>query len=267
MSWYIFRSMWNGYPSVLAGCVLLLIAYLALTRFHLSRRALPFGLGLLVLLAALVSPIDTLGDTYLFSAHMLQHLLLLMIVPPLLLLGIPRGAGIRMLRPRFLKRLEQTLSHPLVAWLLGIGTIWAWHLPVLYNTALANEQIHLLEHVTFLVTATIFWWPILSPIEERRMKLTAAIPYLFFASAASSILGIFLAFAHPGLYPAYLSPVDAYGILPVLRDGWGFTPAFDQQAGGLLMWVAGTPVYLLGALSALARWYGSAEEGEKLHGS
>ncbi len=99
------------------------------------------------------------------------------------------------------------------------------------------------------------------------MKLTAAIPYLFFASAASSILGILLAFAHPGLYRAYLSPVDAYGILATFRNGWGITPAIDQQAGGLLMWVAGTPVYLLGALSALSLWYRAAEEGEELHGS
>ncbi len=99
------------------------------------------------------------------------------------------------------------------------------------------------------------------------MKPAAAIPYLFFASAASSILGIFLAFTHPGLYPAYLSPVDSFGILPILRDTWGFTPAFDQQAGGLLMWVAGTPLYLFGALSMLSRWYRAAEEGEELHGS
>jgi putative membrane protein len=93
------------------------------------------------------------------------------------------------------------------------------------------------------------------------------IPYLFLASAACSTLGIILAFAPPGLYPAYLKPDDPYGILALLRNGWGISAAVDQQAGGLLMWIAGGPVYLGGALYALARWYAAPEDtpmpGEK----
>ncbi len=265
MSGRVFWSLWSWHPSVLAGCTVLLVAYLVLSNLHLTRRAVLYGLGLLVLLIALVSPIDALGDTYLFSAHMAQHLLLLLVAPPLLLLGIPPEMAARALRLRFMDRLERAVSQPLVAWILGMGVMWLWHYPLLYNASLADEGVHLLEHLSFLVTATIFWWPIVAPLEERRMRLIISIPYLFFASAASGTLGIFLAFAHPGLYPAYLAPDDRYGILSLIREKWGISPANDQQAGGLLMWVAGTPVYLSGALYSLVRWYGSRDDGEKLH--
>ncbi len=160
------------------------------------------------------------------------------------------------------------LPSPLLAWFFGIGVMWLWHLPVLYNAALADERIHLIEHLSFLATSVMFWWPVLGPVEAQRMKPLAAIPYLFLASAATSLLGILLAFAPAGLYPAYLHPADPYGILPLLREGWGITAAGDQQAGGLLMWIAGGPVYLFGALYAMARWYAAPdEEREKTSGS
>ncbi len=270
-----FAAMWSWYPSVLLGCAGLAAGYLALVRLRFTRRGLAFFTGVLALLAALVSPLDALGDTYLFSAHMAQHLLLILVVPPLLLVGLPRRipSTLRSSWERIPKAVRRRARpSPLTAWLLGIGTMWVWHLPGLYNATMSDETLHLVEHLSFLVTSLIFWWPVLGPVKGQRMRSLTAIPYLVLASAATSLLGILLAFAPAGLYPAYLHPADPYGVLALLRDGWGFTPAVDQQAGGLLMWISGGPVYLGGALAALARWYAAAGEdqdkaiGEELHG-
>ncbi len=300
-------SAWHWHPSVLLGCAALVAGYLAALRFRLGRAALYYLAGILVLLLALLSPIHTLGEGYLFSAHMLQHLLLVQVVPPLLLMGIPASLAVQALGPRpggikrtadpglrnpdegrgrdegdgqpanrnllpsffismrevsgsALRGAEQVLGQPLVAWSLGIGAMWLWHLPVFYNATLEHASIHIIEHLCFLATATIFWWPIVGPLAERRLTPFFTALYLFAAMIASSVLGIILTFTPPGLYPAYLRPADTLGVLPLLRAGWGLTPAADQQLGGLLMWVPGSLVYLYAMLATLARWYRAPEE-------
>jgi cytochrome c oxidase assembly factor CtaG len=261
-TWQLLASTWSWDPSVLVGCAVLIGVYLVVVRSRITSKTLFFVAGVLVTFLALESPLEELGDTYLFSAHMAQHLLLILVAPPLMLLGIPRWLAQRVLDWPLASRTERILNRPLLAWLLGMGTLWVWHAPVLYNATLANEQIHIVEHLSFLVTSSIFWWPILSPLTERRLAPLATIPYLFAASAATSILGIILTFSPPGIYPAYLDPKDEIGALPLLRDGWGLTPAADQQLGGLLMWVPGGLAYLSGIIGALARWYSMPEEDE-----
>lgn len=257
---HLLASTWSWDPSVLVGCAALLGLYFFVGRaLTTTRHKIFFSSGVLVLFLALESPLEELGDTYLFSAHMLQHLLLILIVPPLLLWGLPRGVAQRILAWRWANRVEQILRRTLVAWPVGMVTMWVWHLPVLYNATLLNENIHIGEHLTFLVTATIFWWPVLNPIQEKRLAPLTTIFYLFAAAASSSALGIILTFAQPGLYPAYLQPGDTLGILPLLRETWGLTPTVDQQLGGLLMWVPGSLVYLSGILGALSRWYNEPE--------
>ncbi|MEJ2083847.1 MAG: cytochrome c oxidase assembly protein [Acidobacteriota bacterium] len=164
----LLESTWNPAPSILAGCALLFILHLVVSKGRPLHSVTLFLLGDLTLLFALISPLDELGDTYLFSAHMIQHLLLVLLVPPLLIAGLPRTPLRSLLRRRNFRRLESVLSKPLVAWILGIGTLWIWHLPVLYDLTLANEQIHIFEHLTFLVTGTIFWWPIFTPLKDYR---------------------------------------------------------------------------------------------------
>lgn len=259
-TWQLLISDWHWHPSVLLGCAALIVGYAVALRFRLGAPALLYMAGVFVLLVALLSPLHTLGDDYLFSAHMLQHLLLMQVVPPLLLLGIPAWAVQQALAWAPIRWSERMLGQPLVAWSLGIGTMWVWHLPVLYNAALEHEGIHIVEHLAFLVTATMLWWPVVAPLEAARLAPLAALLYLFAAMTASSILGIILTFAPPGLYPAYLHPTDALGILPLLRDGWGLSPAADQQLGGLLMWVPGNLVYFCAFIGALARWYSAPEE-------
>jgi putative membrane protein len=265
-TWQLLFSAWHWHPSVLLGCAALLAGYAAALRFRLPRAAWWYLAGVLVLLLALLSPLHTLGDGYLFSAHMLQHLLLVQGVPPLLLLGIPRIARAQQPQAPYgpwlasFARVEQALGRPLVAWSIAIGTLWAWHVPALYNATLEHEAVHIFEHLCFLATATLFWWPIAGPLEERRLAPLVAALYLFAAMIASTVLGIILTFAPAGLYPAYLHPRDPLGILPLLRDGWGLSPAADQQLGGLLMWVPGNLVYLSALMAMLARWYAAPDE-------
>lgn len=259
-TWQLLSVTWSWDPSVWVGCAALIGVYLAAVRSYIdNKRAILFIAGVLIMWFALESPLDELGDTYLFSAHMAQHLLLILAVPPLLLMGLPRRLAVRILDWPPADRIEQILSRPLLAWLLGIGTVWIWHIPVLYNATLHDEYIHILEHTDFLVTSTILWWPVLSPVMERRLSPLSTIAYLFAAMAASSVLGIILTFTPPGLYD-YLHPVDTLGALLLIRQGWGLTPEVDQQIGGLLMWVPSGLVFLAGILGALGRWYREPEK-------
>ncbi len=254
-TWQLFVAGWDWEPSVILGCALLLLSYLTALRFRLQLRSLCFVAGVLVLLLALVSPIDTLADRYLFSAHMVQHMLLILVVPPLLIMGIPQGLTDRLLRYSFFKKAERLFRKPLLAWILGVGSMWIWHWPPLYNTALSHEAIHIAEHVMFLVAATIFWWPVLSPVEDSHLSPLASVVYLFSACAAHTVLAILITFAPVGTYPAYLQPSDTLGILPLLRNQWGLTPGVDQQLGGLLMWVPVCLIYLGFIITTIIRWY------------
>jgi putative membrane protein len=256
---HLLATAWDWEPSVLLGCTALIAAYVAATRRRPTRQMCSFFAGVAVLLFAQCSPLDALGDTYLFSAHMIQHLLLLLIVPPLLVLGIPAWLAEQWLASPRIGRAERTLRQPAVAWLLGIGAMYLWHLPALYNAALAHVGVHIVEHLCFIATGVVFWWPVCAPLASARYAPLAALLYLFTAAIAGSALGIVLTFASPGLYPAYLTPVDTRGFLSLIRGDWGLSPAVDQQLGGLIMWVPGGLVYLCAIIATLAHWYNEAD--------
>lgn len=262
-TWQLLTTAWDGEPSVLIGCVALVGCYVAATRRRPTRQAGYFFAGVLVLLFAQCSPLDALGDTYLFSAHMVQHLLLLLIVPPFLILGVPAWLAERWLASPRVRAAERVLRHPAIAWLLGIGTIYAWHAPALYNATLAHAAIHIAEHLCFLITGVIFWWPVCAPLPSSRYAPLAAMLYLFTAAVANSALGIMLAFAAPGLYPAYLHPVDTRGFLSLIRDHWSVSAAMDQQLGGLVMWVPGGLLYLCAIIGTFLRWQNEAEADDE----
>lgn len=258
--WHILRIGWAPHPSVVIGSLALLLGYALAADVGrrspaCSSRFWLFAIGDLVLVLALISPLDTLGDSYLFSAHMLQHILLIQVVPPLLLLGLTAELVERALRRPALGRIERALGRPLLAWTLGIGTVWIWHLPALYDAALASESVHVLQHLCFLLTSTIFWWPVLTPQADRRLGLPASILYLVGASFSGSVLGILIAFAPAGLYAGYQHPLDALGLLQTIRHDWGIDAASDQQIGGLLMWIPGGIAYLVATIGIFGYWH------------
>jgi putative membrane protein len=237
------------------------VGYCSLTRCRERMKALMFFGGVLLIALDLMSPLDRLADEYLFSAHIAQHFVLALIVPPLLLRGLPKRLIEMALRRPLIRcslsgGLERRIGHPPVSWLLGVGAMLLWHIPALFNAALASDGLHIFQHLSFLTAGTIYWWPI---IVGSEISVSGSIAYLFTACLSCSLLGAILTFTPPGLYPAYLHPPDSLGILPLLRDQWGLDPARDQQLGGLMMWVPGCFVYLSAILWMLGRWYGTPE--------
>jgi cytochrome c oxidase assembly factor CtaG len=228
-------ALWTWNPLALALC---LIAPFVL------RRGLALAAALVVLLVALVSPIATLADGTLFSAHMVQHLLLVLVVPPLALLALePRAPSGRRRLP------------PIVAWGLGVGAMWLWHARALCDAAATSTLVHRVQEGSLLAMGAAFWWPILG----RRIAPLAGAVYLFGACVACTLLGIALALSPVQVCPAFASPSDPVGLLPTIRGEWGLTPERDQQLGGLLMWVPGCVIYLAAVLAMLRRFYRSAE--------
>jgi putative membrane protein len=223
-----------------------------------GRQPYWFVAGLALLLVAVTSPLDALASEYLLSAHMVQHLLLSQIVPPLVLLGLPAAWVVRALTHPSIAAVERHLRRPLVAWSAGILVLWLWHMPAVFDLAVANHTFGHLHHLTVLAAGVIFWWPILSPVRTSRIEALPSAAYLIAACLASTVLGMTLTFAPEAVYSAYRQPVDSFGILAELR-AVGMTPRTDQQIAGLIMWMPCCVLYLIGIGGVLVRWYGTGE--------
>ena len=253
-------SAWDWEPSVVVGCAALLVLYFIYVRPLRIGRSILFAAGVIVLLLDLVSPIDALSDNYLFSVHMVQHLVFIFAVAPLFIWGLPAEFAARMIARTPIGAIERVLSRPAIAWSAGTLTLAIWHIPFLYNLALAHEEIHIVQHLTFLIAAAIFWWPVMNPLPELRLSIGPTVLYLFSAAMFNSILGIIITFAPLGWYPAYLHPRDDLGILPLIRNQWRISPVVDQQLGGLLMWVPAGLIYFVMIVSAIVKWQSETDK-------
>ncbi len=220
---------WDVEPGVVIGCLILIALYGHFTVWRSRWRGALFVAGIAILLLALISPLDTLADQYLFSAHMVQHLLLLEVTAPLLVLGVTTELAEEWLAVPWVARWERRLRNPMAAWAIGFGTLLAWHAPRLYDWAVASDAVHAVEHISFVISAAIFWWPVLAPRASSRMPAHEAVIYLFARLSANIVLGTVLAAAPLGTYAAYAHA-------PLTQLGWGITAALDQRLGGYLMW-------------------------------
>lgn len=222
-----------------------------------SARAAAFGIGWLALVLALLSPLDRLGSL-LFSAHMLQHELMMVVAAPLLVLGRPlalwawalppaarRGVGALFHHPAW-RRPWRTLSAPLAAWALHAAALWLWHLPAWFDAALHDDAVHTLQHLSFLFSALLFWWTVLGPL--RRDAAGVALASVFTTMLHTAALGALLALASFPWYPDHLARSAALG----------WDPLEDQQLGGLLMWMPASLAYLAAGLALAARWFDAA---------
>jgi putative membrane protein len=226
---------WSLEPSVLVAVAVLGTIYLLAWRRGRATgsthrpgwgRIAVFAVGLAMILVALVSPIDELGDQLLVM-HMVQHVILLDLVPICLILGLNKV----LLRPatRKLTGIERRagyLAHPAFAVVLYAGIMWAWHIPAMYDAALRNSGVHAFEHACFLIAGTLYWWHLLSPIRSR-MRTGGMGPVAYMASTKLlvGVLGIVLAFAPASFYPFYEHHPHY----------WGLSPSVDQSMAGLTM--------------------------------
>jgi putative membrane protein len=256
---------WHFEPSVVVGTFGLAAAYLAWTgplnrrrpgaasRPVTSGQRVAFLLGCLILFVALGQPLDHWSDGLLVSAHMVQHLLLTLLVPPLWLFGTPAWVLRPLLRWRAVAWLGYTLTRPFVAFVLSSLAITIWHVPALYDASVRNLPLHILQHQVFLGTALLAWWPLLGPLPEwPKLSPPLQCLYLFLQTLPGGVVGSIITLAAPGLYAAY--------------DGaprmWGISPATDQQVAGLLMWIFTSTVYLLLVTVIFFRWAAREERAE-----
>jgi len=257
------HSDWTLEPTVVLGLLTLVGAYLWATRAGRTQggirpvsggqRAAFLG-AVLTLFLALGPPLDDWSDHYLLTAHMVQHLLLTMLAPPLLLLGTPAWLLRPLLRWRLVARAGWLLTRPLVAFALANAVFIAWHLPQLYEAALRVEILHVIEHGLFLGTALLAWWPIVGPLLEwPRLSPPLQCAYLAAQTVPGQIVGAFITLAAPGLYAPY-------GTAPRI---FGLDLANDQQIAGLLMWVVSGAVYLLLITVIFFRWAGRQEAADR----
>ena len=247
-------TQWNLEPSILIGTALITGLYLYAIG-PLRKRQFPneqimtgqtiaFLSGVLIMFLALVSPLDELGDSYLFSAHMVQHLCLTILGPPLLLLGTPEWMVKPVLQNKVIFKVAKVLTYPVVAFVLYNADFWLWHAPPLYNATLENQTIHILEHLTFIVFGLLYWWPIFSPSKDLpRLTFGGQIFYLFVSGMPSVLLGAGLTFSPP-LYAPYIAAPRI----------WGISAATDQQLGGLIMWVPVSIFYIVIMSVLFIRW-------------
>ena len=215
-------------------------------------RPWAFYLGSLAALLALISPIDALSER-MFLFHMVQHLLLVFVAAPLILLGAPllpitrglpaavrRNTMVRGARSHSVRWALRYLSHPMIAWSVFVVTLWSWHMPPLYTAAIENQGVHVVEHVAFMGTALLFWWLIIDPTPFRaRIPYLGRFVYVLLALTQSLPLAAMLTFASEPWYEPYT----------VGAGLWGIGPLEDQQIGGLIMWIGGMITYFIAVAS------------------
>lgn len=269
-----FTWHWSFEPWVIL-CLLLSITWYAAgiarlwhkaanSRNALVHQAVFFVLGWLMLVIALVSPIDSLG-VQLFSAHMVQHELMMIVAAPLLVMSRPfgiwmwampedwRNPAMAAVRWCGIAMPWNILTNSLVAWIVHALALWVWHVPAFFNAALTDNTVHTWQHFSFLVSALLFWWTVFRD-GVTRSGCGTAILYLFTTMLHTGALGALLTFSGTPWYSGYLSTSTFLG----------WDPLVDQQLGGLIMWIPGGLVYIGAALVLGARWLQSDPQTRRI---
>ena len=255
---------WLPDPAVLAPITLLVFVYVR--RFRAARReeggrgagplqAFAFAGAIVALLGAMASPIDGLGADYLFSAHMTQHVLLGDIAPLLLLLSLSRV----IMRPvtRRLMNVERRLGRFASPWtglVLWLSLMYLWHVPALYDAALTNPFVHLLEHISFFTAGICVWWPLVQPVPMRhRLEGFQTVAYIGAAKFGLAALGLYLTWSSSVFYPYYED-------VPRI---WGLSAINDQNAGGAIMMVEQSLTFVIALAYLFSRMLTQSEIDEQ----
>jgi putative membrane protein len=257
---------WNLGPVLLGGFLLAAWAYRRGQTSGPRRpidtwRARCFTAALVALGLALLSPLDALSNA-LASAHMVQHLLLLLVAAPLLALSAPASAilrgsplALRRASGRWRRRLGLThgnlgvLRHPAAVWLLSVGIIWFWHAAAPYDATLDNQLLHVLEHASFLVTAVLFWQVVVGVRGAARVSGGLGVLLVFAMAMQSVFLSVLLTFARTPWYSGYAQTTAP----------WSLDPLTDQRLAGVIMWIPAGGIYLVVALALLVTWIRATE--------
>ena len=249
--------------STLIGCVLWVAAY-----YHVIVRWRPdseapasaiqqtaFVGGTVLLFLSLNGPLHDLSDNFLFSAHMVQHLIITLIVPPLWLMGLPRWALRPLLRNDTELMIARAVTGPVAAFAIYNLVFIGWHFPSMYNWALVNHNAHILQHMLFIGAATLMWWPVVDPVPElERLQTPVRLLYMAALGIPMSIVSAIITFAEQVMYPWYDAAPRVFETLSAVDD---------QQLGGVIMWVPGMIVFWIALTIVFFRWSGREEREER----
>lgn len=248
---------WSPDVSVWLSVAVLWLAYdRGRRRVDGPRRTRLFAAGLVVILVALVSPLDAFAGS-LASAHMVQHLLLSSVAAPLLVFAVPAGplgrsvpkpvmGAVRRSRRRLdpAGRLRRAATHPATAWAFAAATLWVWHAPVLYDLALRSPVLHAAEHLCFLLSGLAVWSVVRRSLLGREPTYGFAMGFLFTLSLQGTVLAALMTFSAEPWFEAYETTTTAFGL----------SARSDQQLAALLMWFPVGALHLVTALALLERW-------------
>ncbi len=245
------------FPSILVGCVYLAGAYLlavgpARKRFGwssepVSRWRVASYLGAVALIFfSLNGPLHDWSDHYLFSAHMVQHMLLMLIMPPFLIMGLPPWLIRKALEVTWIFRAARALTHPAVAFTAYNVTFIAWHFPEMYNWALMDHTVHIVQHFMFMAVSVMMWWPVIDPVPELRRIPTGPLlmVYIFAFGIPGTVVSAFITLSDQVFYTWY----EAAPRITAL------SPLEDQRLGGLIMWIPGMLIFWIAITAVFFRW-------------
>ena len=250
------RDYWNAATAVVLGIMLLVYARGAFRSRPRPWQVLAFLGGLVSTVVALLSPLDRLSDI-LFSAHMAQHEILMLVAAPLLVLGRPLvvmlwafGARARaeigaVVRKPIVAATWERITGPLFVLILHAVVLWVWHVPALFEAALHNEAVHVVQHLGFFVTAALFWWALIHG-RYGRVGYGVGVAYVFATAMHTQILGALLTFGRKVWYPTHAARTGAAAL-------------DDQQLAGVVMWVPFGVIFVVIGLALFAAWLGEAE--------
>lgn len=238
--------------------LLVIMGYMFVTK-SFSKQKITI-LIFILLIICFFSPLSVLSSHYLFSAHMIVHVILLLWVGPLLVMSLPAE------KKQFNSFFLFLKHHPVLGWLTGVGMMWIWHVPVVFNIAM-NSMHHssfnflsIIEALSLIIAGILFSAPVIHPNKEYRIDALSGVVYLFTACIGCSLLGVLITFAPTGLYHHFLSMHDEYGLNNIILHRWNITQSIDQQAAGLIMWVPCCLIYVTGAMYLLIQWFKQKEE-------
>jgi putative membrane protein len=246
------------YPSILIGCLYLLGSYTLATGPARRRlgwgdevrpgraRALAWTAGVLVIFLSLNGPLHEWADGYLFTAHMVQHLLLMLLMPPLLIWGLPPELIRKALALPGVYPVARILTHPVVAFLAYNLVFIFWHLPAWYNLALMDHNVHIAQHLSFMVVAVMMWWPIMAPVEELVRIPTGPLlmAWIFLFGIPGTVVSALITLSDDVLYTWYAAAPRITAL----------SPLDDQRLGGLIMWIPGMLVFWIAITAVFFRW-------------
>lgn len=252
---------WNVEPPVVLGLTVAGMLYLLAIGPWRSRlggpdapellRAGSWFLALVILGLAIMSPLHALGDQYLLTAHMIQHMLMVLVVPPLLLFGVPPWLGAHAIRGPRTRAVVRVVANPILGFAAITLSFGIWHFPAFYQAALGNPAVHNLEHAVLLTGGLIGWLCVISPFPQvPALGYGGRMMYLFFAPLGSLVIGAILTLGDGVVYPVY-------ALAPRV---WGWPPLLDQQVAGLLMWVGGSAYYFLAITVVFFLWSSRRED-------